>query len=53
MAAIPSCDTEAGPVLALPVQLAPEQRRGGQADGDQAEAGDRADEGEGAVDDKP
>ena len=41
---VPSCDTETGPVLTLPVQLAPEQRRGGQADGDQADAGDRAGE---------
>ena len=42
VASIPSCDTEAGPVLTLPVQLAPEQRRGGQADGDQADAGEAA-----------
>ena len=55
MAPIPSCDTEAGSVLTLAVQLAPEHGQGGQADGDgadgdQADAGDRAGEGEGAVD---
>ena len=47
MTPIPSRDTEAGPVLTLAVQLAPEHRQGGQADGD---AGDGDTSREGAVD---
>ena len=54
MAPVPSCNAEAGSVLALTVQLASEYQQGGQADGDwdadgdRAGAGDRA--GDGAVD---
>ena len=51
MTPIPSRDTEAGPVLTLPVQLAPEHRQGGQVDGDAGDASDAGNAGNGDGDD--